>query len=336
MAALSHPTRRGALLGGLAVAAALAGQRASAQQNAAASWPTRAVTIVVPFPPGGATDVVARVLAQGLTPRLGQPVVVENRPGANGTIGSAAVARARPDGHALVMGGVNTHAMNDSLFRRPQYHSDRDFAPVALTARIPIAFVVNPDKVPVESLGQLIELARARPGQLSYGSSGAGGPHHLAMELFKQATGVNIVHVPYAGGGPQLNDLLAGHVGVGAIGLPPALSHIESGRLRALAATGARRTPLLPELPTVAEAGVPGFAVEYWLGLLAPAGTPEPVVRRLYAETAAVLAAPEVHEQLTRQGAEAATSTPEEFRDVIATDIARWAEVVRRARLSLD
>ncbi len=335
MAASLDLTRRRALLGGMAAALALA-RPAMGQQEADTAWPARPVTIVVPFPPGGATDLVARVLAQGLTARLGQPVVVENRPGANGTIGSAAVARARPDGYTLVMGGVNTHAMNDSLFRRPQYHSDRDFAPIALTARIPIAFVVNPEKVPVRSLGELIALARTRPGELSYGSSGAGGPHHLAMELFKQATGVDILHVPYNGGGPQLNDLLAGNVGVGAIGLPPALPHIEAGKLRALAATGARRTPLLPELPTVAESGVPGFAVEYWLGLLAPTRTPEPVIRRLNAETVAVLERPEVREQLARQGAEAATSSPEEFRAIIAADVARWAEVVRRAGLSLD
>jgi tripartite-type tricarboxylate transporter receptor subunit TctC len=322
--------RRTVLLG---AAALTLPRRVQAQREA---WPARPVAIVVPFPPGGATDVVARILAQGLTPRLGQQVVVENRPGATGTIGSAAVARARPDGHVLVMGGVNTHAMNDSLFRRPQYDSARDFAPISLTARIPIAFVVNPAAAPVATLAELMALARARPGALSYGSSGAGGPQHLAMELFKQAAGLDILHVPYNGGGPQLTDLLAGRIALGSIGLPPVLPHVESGRLRALAATGERRTPLLPGLPTVAESGLAGFAVDYWLGLLAPAGTPEAVLDRLHAETAATLAQPAVQDAMARQGAEVAASTRQEFERLIAADIARWSDVVRKAGLNLD
>jgi tripartite-type tricarboxylate transporter receptor subunit TctC len=310
-----------------------AARTALAQRDA---WPSRPVVIVVPFPPGGATDVVARILAKGLTSRLGQQVLVENRPGATGTIGSAHVARSRPDGHTLVMGGVNTHAMNDSLFRRPQYDSARDFAPICLTARIPIAFVAHPTAAPVASLAQLIELARARPGELSYGSSGAGGPQHLAMELFKQATGLDILHVPYNGGGPQLTDLLAGRIALGSIGLPPVLPHVESGRLRAIAVTSLQRTPLMPTLPTVAEAGVGGFAVDYWLGLLAPAGTQGWIIQRLHDESVAVLGASEVREGMARQGAEAATGTPEEFRDLIVADIAKWSDVVRQAGLILD
>ena len=234
-------------------------------------YPSHAITLVVPFPAGGATDVVARILAQGLSDRMKQPVIIDNRPGANGAIGSAAVAKARPDGYTLVMGGVNTHAMNDSMLKPRPYDSAKDFAPITLTALIPIAFVVNP-QLPVATLQELVALARSKPRQLSYGSSGTGGPHHLAMELFKLAAGVDIIHVPYRGGAPQLNDLIGGHILIGSIGLPPALPHIDAGKLRALAVTDAKRSMLLPTLPTVAESGWPSFEVSYWLGLMAPAG----------------------------------------------------------------
>ena len=206
----------------------------------AQTYPSRAITLVVPFPAGGATDVVARVLAKGLSDRVKQPVIIDNRPGANGAIGSAAVAKARPDGYTLVMGGVNTHAMNDSLLKPRPYDSVKDFAPITLTAVIPIALVVNP-KLAVTTLQEFVALARSKPSQLSYGSSGTGGPQHLAMELFKLAAGIDIVHVPYKGGSPQLNDLIGGHILIGAIGLPPALPHIDAGKLRALAATDAKR-----------------------------------------------------------------------------------------------
>src|SRR5262245_48899847 len=232
----------------------------------AQTYPSRPISIVVPFPAGGATDVVARVLAKGLSERFGQPVVVDNRPGANGAIGSASVAKARPDGYTLVMGGINTHAMNDSLIKPRPYDSAKDFAPITLTALIPIAFVVNP-QLPVASLQELVAMARSKPRQLSYGSSGTGGPQHLAMELFKLAAGIEIVHVPYRGGAPQLNDLVAGHIPIGSIGLPPALPHIETGKLRALAVTDAKRSGFLPNLPTVAESGFPNFEMSYWLGL---------------------------------------------------------------------
>jgi tripartite-type tricarboxylate transporter receptor subunit TctC len=231
----------------------------------AQTYPARTITLIVPFPAGGATDVVARALAKGLSERLGQSVVIDNRPGANGAIGTASVAKARPDGYTLVMGGVNTHAMNDSLIKPRPYNSARDFAPITLTALIPIAFVVNP-QLPVTTLRDLVALARSKPRGLSYGSSGTGGPHHLAMELFKLKAGIDIVHVAYKGGAPQLNDLLGGHILIGSIGLPPALPHIETGKLRALAGTEAKRSVFLPNLPTVAESGFPEFEVTYWLG----------------------------------------------------------------------
>mgnify|MGYP000951482609 CR=1 FL=1 len=302
---------------------------------AAASYPTRVITLVVPFPAGGATDVVARTIAQGLSERLGQQVIVENRPGANGLIGSTTVAQAPGDGYTLLMGGVNTQGMNDVLYKKRQYDSLRDFTPIALTSIIPVAFVVHPT-LPVNSLKELVELARAQPGKLSYGSSGTGGPHNLAMELFKSIAAIDIQHIPYKGGAPQLNDLVAGHIKIGAIGLPPALQHIRQGRLRALVLTDGKRTAFLPDLPTVAEAGYPGFEVNYWLGLFGPAGMPKEVVTKLNQEVLDLLSRPDVREAMAKQGVEVVTSTPEELGSLVATEIGRWGKVVKDAGISLD
>lgn len=301
----------------------------------AQAYPSRTITLVVPFSAGGATDVVARVVAKGLSERTRQSVVVDNRPGANGAIGSASVAKARPDGYTLVMGGVNTHAMNDSLIKPRPYNSARDFAPITLTALIPIAFVVNP-QTPMATLQELVALARSKPRQLSYGSSGAGGPQHLAMELFKLAAGIDIVHVPYRGGAPQLNDLVAGHIPIGSIGLPPALPHIETGRLRALAVTDAKRSVFLPNLPTVAESGFPNFEMSYWLGLFAPAGTPRDIVDRLAAESVAVLTTADNRESLAKQGAEVVTSSPDTFRTLVENDVAKWSKVIQDTGITTE
>jgi tripartite-type tricarboxylate transporter receptor subunit TctC len=301
----------------------------------AQTYPSRTITLVVPFPAGGATDVVARVLAKGLSDRVKQPVIIDNRPGANGAIGSASVAKARPDGYTLVMGGVNTHAMNDSMLKPRPYDSAKDFAPITLTALIPIAFVVNP-QLPVATLQELVALARSKPRQLSYGSSGTGGPHHLAMELFKLAAGVDIVHVPYRGGAPQLNDLIGGHILIGSIGLPPALPHIDAGKLRALAVTDAKRSTLLPRLPTVAESGWPSFEVSYWLGLMAPAGTPRDIIDRLAAESVAVLTTSDTREALAKQGAEVVTSTPDEFKTLVENDIVKWSKLIQEAGITAE
>ena len=298
-------------------------------------YPTRSITIVVPFPAGGATDVVARIVAKGLSDRIGQSVVIDNRPGANGAIGSAFVAKAHADGYTLVMGGVNTHAMNDGLVKPRPYDSAKDFAPIALTAAIPIAFVVHPS-LQVTSLGELVALARSRPGQLSYGSSGVGGPHHLAMELFKSAANIDLIHVPYKGGAPQLNDLIGGHILIGSIGLPPAFEHIKAGKLRALALTDAARSTLMPDLLTVAELGFPGFAVSYWMGLLAPANTPRDVIDRLHAETTAVVKAPSTREALAQQGAEIMTSSSDEFKTLVEQEIDKWSKVIQHAGITAE
>jgi len=298
-------------------------------------YPTRSITIVVPFPAGGATDVVARIVAKGLSDRIGQSVVIDNRPGANGAIGSAFVAKAHADGYTLVMGGVNTHAMNDGLVKPRPYDSAKDFAPIALTAAIPIAFVVHPS-LQVTSLGELVALARSRPGQLSYGSSGVGGPHHLAMELFKSAADIDLIHVPYKGGAPQLNDLIGGHILIGSIGLPPAFEHIKAGKLRALALTDAARSTLMPDLPTVAELGFPGFAVSYWMGLLAPANTPRDVIDRLHAETTAVVKAPSTRDALAQQGVEIMTSSSDEFKTLVEQEIDKWSKVIQHAGITAE
>lgn len=308
---------------------------ATATPSPAEPYPTRVITIVVPFPAGGATDVVARTIAQGLSERLGQQVIVENRPGANGLIGSTAVAQASADGYTLLMGGVNTQGMNDVLYKNRRYNSLKDFTPIALTSIIPVAFVVHPS-LPVNSLQDLVQLAKAQPGKLSYGSSGAGGPHNLAMELFKSIASINIQHVPYKGGAPQMNDLVAGHIKIGAIGLPPALQHIRQGRLRALALSDGKRTSFLPDLPTVAESGYPGFEVNYWLGLFGPAGMPKEIVTKLNTEVVDLLKRPEIREVLAKQGVEIVTSTPEELGSLVAVEIGRWGKVVKDAGISLD
>ncbi len=309
---------------------------ATLPRNATAqTYPSRPISIVVPFPAGGATDVVTRVLAKGLSERLGQPVIVENRPGANGAIGTASVAKARPDGYTLVMGGINTHAMNDSLIKPRPYNSAKDFAAITLTALIPIAFVVNP-QLQVETLQDLVALARSKPRQLSYGSSGIGGPHHLAMELFKLAAAIDIVHVPYRGGAPQLNDLIGGHILIGAIGLPPALQHIETGKLRALAVTDARRSPFLPNLATVAESGFPGFEMSYWLGLMAPAGTPRAIIDRVAAEAVAVLTMHDTRDSLARQGAEVLVSSPAELKKLVEDDLQKWSKVIQEIGITVQ
>jgi len=308
---------------------------AAGMPAAAETWPTRTITLVVPFPAGGATDVVGRTIAQALSDRLGQQVIVENRAGANGQIGSAAVAQAKPDGYTLLMGGVNTQGMNDVLYKNRRYDSLKDFTPIAVTSVIPVAFVVHPS-LPANSLQDLVRLAKERPGQLSYGSSGAGGPHNLAMELFKSIAKIDIQHIPYKGGAPQLNDLVAGHIKIGAIGLPPALQHIKQGRLRALALADGKRTSFLADLPTVAEQGYPNFEVNYWLGLFGPAGLQKDVVTRLNKEVVDILKQPAVRETLAKQGVEIVTSTPDELGSLVAKEISRWGQVVKDAGISLD
>jgi len=301
----------------------------------APAYPTKPIRIVVPFPPGGATDILARDVAQKLSEAWGQQVIVDNRPGAGGNIGSELVAKAAPDGYTLEMGTVGTHAINASLYAKMPYDHIRDFVPVILVAGVPNVLVVNPS-VPVNSVQELIAYAKANPGKLNFASSGSGTSIHLSGELFKVMAGVQMTHVPYKGSAPAVQDLIGGQVQLMFDNLPPSLPQIKAGKLRALAVTSATRAPALPDTPTIAEAGLPGFEASSWFGLLAPAGTPPAIVAKLNAEVAKWLATPEAREKLARQGANAAGGTPEDFAKHIAAETAKWAKVVKDSGAKVD
>ena len=291
-------------------------------------YPSKPVRIVVPFPAGGTTDILAREVAQRLTQTLGQPFVVDNRPGAGGNIGAELVAKSPADGYTFLMGTVGTHAINASLYSRMPYDHVRDFAPVILVAGVPNVLVVNPS-VPVHSVQELIAYAKANPGKLNFASSGNGTSIHLAGELFKVMTGVQMSHVPYKGSAPALADLVGGQVQLMFDNLPSSLQLIKGGKLRPLAVTSAQRSSALPDLPTVAEAGLPGFEATSWFGLLAPAGTPPDVIAKVNGEVATWLASPEAKDKLASLGAIAAGGSPEDFAHHIAAETAKWQKVVK-------
>jgi len=308
----------------------------------AQAWPTKAVRIVVPFAAGGTTDILARALAPELQKALGQPFVVDNKPGAGGNTGAAEVAKAAPDGHTLLMGTVGTHAINASLYSRMPYDHVKDFVPVTLVAGVPNVLVLNPanaQKNGIDSVPALIRYAKANPGKLNMASSGNGTSIHLAGELFKTMTGTFMLHLPYGGSGPALIDLIGGNTDLMFDNLPSSLQHIRSGRLKALAVTSAVRSAALPDLPTVEEAGGPalkGFEASSWFGLVAPAGTPMDIVNRVQAETAKALAAPAIKERLVAQGAIPSGMTSAEFARHIAAETAKWARVVKASGAKVD
>ncbi|HEX4885217.1 MAG TPA: tripartite tricarboxylate transporter substrate binding protein [Casimicrobiaceae bacterium] len=316
----------------LVAAAALA---IAAPAAAQATWPSKPIRVVVPFPPGGTTDILARAAAQKMTEAWGQQVVVDNRPGAGGNIGAELVAKAPADGYTMLMGTVGTHAINASLYAKMPYDHVKDFVPVVLVAGVPNVLVVHPS-VPAASVQELIAYGKANPGKLNFASSGSGTSIHLAGELFKVSTGVQMQHVPYKGSAPALADLLGGQVQLMFDNLPSALPHIRAGKLRALAVTSATRAPALPDVPTVAEAGVPGFEASSWFGLLAPAGTPPDVVAKVNGELARWIATADAKEKLLAQGANAAGGTPEDFAKHIAAETAKWANVVKASGAKVD
>ena len=304
--------------------------------SAQGTYPTRAVTMVVPFPPGGGTDTGARIVAQRLSEKWGQPVVVENKGGAAGMIGADLVAKSKPDGYTILMGNIGTQAINPSLYKRMPYDAATAFAPIALVAELPLAMMVNPD-VPAKTAKEFIALAKSKPGALSYSSSGAGGAPHLAAEMFKEATGTFILHVPYRGGGPAVSDLLAGHVQLSFMTVLEASGQIRAGKLRALAVTSSQRVPALPEVPTLAEAAsLPGFNSISWIGLLAPAGTPKDVIAKISADVQATVAAADVKAKLVDLGAVPAASTPEQFQALIDKDRKRYAAVIKDKGITVD
>lgn len=322
-------TRRSALA--TAACAAAAPARPRAQE----AFPSRPVRIVVPYAPGGSTDLLARIVAERIAPDLGQPVVVENRPGGGAVIGSEAVARAAPDGHTLLMATNGSHAINVGIFRSLPYDPVRDFAPVTIVASVPLVLVV-PAAVPATTPQALVQYLRARPERTSFGSAGVGASGHLAGEMFKRLAGLDTVHVPYRGDGPALADLIAGRLSMSFANLPAAIGFVRAGTLRALAVTTATRSPALPEVPTMREAGVQDFEVNPWYGLMAPAGTPQARIARLHGLVVTALGQAEVREQLARLGAQAVGSTPESFAEALRADIARYVQAARAANIEAN
>jgi tripartite-type tricarboxylate transporter receptor subunit TctC len=323
--------RRSALAAAL-LAAAPYGVRA--QTTGDANWPTRPIRLIVPFTPGGFTDIAARIVAAQLTPRLGQAVVVENRAGAAGIIGTEAAARSEPDGYTLVMGGVSTHAMNVTLYRRLPYDPQRDFAAVSGVANGPNILVVHPG-LAARNLSELIAMARARPGAITYGSAGAGTSTHLAGELFRGMAGVDILHVPFRSTSLATTSLLGGQLDMMFDTLASALPHVRDGKLRALAVTSPRRTAALPDLPTMAET-LPGFEVGVWAGLFAPAATPRPVVERIATATREALTTPELVARFADLGVSPHPAGPDEYAAFMRAEIERWGAVIRRAGITPD
>ena len=295
----------------------------------AQAYPSKPIRFLVGFPPGTSVDILGRVVAQKLNEAWQQPVIVDNRPGAAGNLAADAVAKAPPDGYTLLSAGPGSLIMNPVLMKVP-YDTARDFAPVSLMAHAPNVLVVHPS-VPAKSVKELIELARAQPGRLNYASSGPGSSAHVAVALFASMAHIDITHVPYRGTGPGVNDLVAGQVQLAVFGIPPVLPHIKQGRLRALGVTGKTRSPELPDVPTVDEAGVPGYVVNLWYGLLAPAGTPAPILNRLAAEVTRIVHAPEMREKLAAAGAEPGGGTPADYAAVIRADTVLWTRVIREA-----
>ena len=294
----------------------------------AQAFPTRPIRIVVPFAPGGATDLIARVVGQKLTESMGQAVVVDNRPGASGMIGADAVAKAAPDGYTLLMASTAEVAINPSLYPRMAYDPDKDLVPVTLAGITPLILVVNPAS-PFKSVADIVAEARAHPGRVSFASAGNGSVQHLSGELLKVLTSTDMVHVPYKGAAPALTDVLSGQVTMFFSGMPPAMPHVKSGKLRALAVTTPKRSPAAPDVPTMAEAGTAGFDISNWFGLLAPAGTPPDVLERLNAEVVKALAEPAVKARLAEQGAEAVGDTRAQFAAFIQSEKAKYARLIK-------
>lgn len=301
----------------------------------AQTYPSRMVTLVVPFPPGGGTDTGARIIAEQLSKRWGQTVVIDNKGGAAGQIGADLVAKAKPDGYTLLLGNIGTQAINPSLYPKMPYNPDTAFAPISLLAELPLAMMVNP-AVPAKTAAEFIALAKSRPGQLSYSSSGAGGAPHLVAEIFKEQTRSFILHVPYRGGGPAIADLLAGHVQLSFMTVLEASAHIKAGKLRALAVTSGKRVPALPDVPTLSEGVLPGFNAISWLGLVAPAGTPQLIVEKIAADVRSILSEESVKARYVSLGGVPRATTPQEFSQLIVEDRRRYAQIIRDRKISTE
>jgi tripartite-type tricarboxylate transporter receptor subunit TctC len=301
----------------------------------AQGYPAKPIRLVVPFAPGGSSSIVARSIAAEMEKGLGQPIIVDNKPGGGGNVAMLEVARADPDGYTLIIGHVGSLAMNPFMYSKLPYDVDRDFAPVSLLAIVPAIFVVH-ESVPAKNLREFVALAKKEPGKLYYGSAGNGSAGHLAMEYLKQVTGMDIQHVPYKGTGPNIIDLVAGRTQAASAGTPPLMPHVKSGKLRVIAVGTAKRLHTLPDVGTVAEQGYPGFETSQWYGLNAPAKTPEAIIHRLSAEAAKAAKSPKVLERFAADDAEAVGSTPAEYGAFIRKEQERWGKVVRAAGVKAD
>jgi tripartite-type tricarboxylate transporter receptor subunit TctC len=300
----------------------------------AQDYPSKSIRFIVPFPPGGSSDLIARIIAPRMGERMGQPVLVENRPGAGGMIGVDMVAKAPPDGYTIGLAAAGALSSNISLYPSMPFHPEKDLAPISMLAIIPFFLVAHPSQP--ASLKLLIEAAKAKPGGLSIGYGGNGSTMHLAGELFNMMAGVKLQPVPYKGSGPVSTDVLGGQVPLGVVDVPSAIAHVRAGKMRALAVTSKRRIAAAPEVPTFEEAGVPGYEAIGWFGAVAPAGTPAAIIQRLNAEMAAALAVPEIRERALAAGAEPFTNTPQEFAAIIREETRKWAEVIRTAGIKLQ
>jgi tripartite-type tricarboxylate transporter receptor subunit TctC len=318
----------------VSAAACCVGAGADNYAAAAQAWPSKPLRLVTGSAPGGGSDFVARILAEKLGERFGHTVIVDNRPGAGGAIGADVVAKANPDGYTLLLNTGSAIAVNPALQKLP-YDVKRDFAPVMLVSRAPFVLAVHP-ALPAKSVSELVQHAKANPGKLSYASSGIGAMSHLAMELFKTMTAVNVVHVPYRGSGPAAVDLIAGQVQLAMNNIVPTLPHVKSGRLRALSVSGPLRSPVLPEVPTVAQSGLPGYEALQWYGVLLPAKTPPAIAALLYKEISAVLQIPLVRTRLTEEGGDVVGSTPQQFAAYIELETVKWAQVVKTAHVRAE
>ena len=308
---------------------------AASAASLAQGYPSRAIRLIVAFPPGGTSDVVARALAQKLNESFGQPVLVENRPGAGGNLGAELVAKAPADGYTLLICTPAELAINASLYSKMPYDPVKDFTPVTLATSAPLILVVHP-ALPVKTVRELNALAKSRPRELNFGSAGSGSSPHMAMELLREMAGIQINHIPYKGTAPAITDLHGGHIQAFFSGMPPALPQVRAGRLRALAVTTAKRSPLMPDLSTMIESGLRGFVIDNWQGVLLPANTPRDIVTRLNSEIVRILALPDIKQRLSEQGAEPAGTTPEQFAAYIQSEIGKYADIIRKSGAKVD
>jgi tripartite-type tricarboxylate transporter receptor subunit TctC len=325
-----------ASLRNFAAALAVAATFTAATEIHAQAYPNRPIRLIVPYPAGGATDFFARAVFPKMGEALGQPVLVENRPGAGTAIGASEVARSAPDGYTLLLGDAGTYAFNPTLYKKLSYNPVKDFAPVSLTGRFALILAVNPAMVKAASVKDFVAIGKSQPGKLDYGAPGPGSPIHLAMEFFKQRAGIAMTPIPYKGGADAMNDLIGGRIATMFLDIASGLPQIRGGKVKALAVASDKRVAALPDLPTIGEAGYPGFEAWAWQGFVAPAGTPRDVVTKLNAEFARVMADPAIRQRLSESGFEPQTSSPGQFAAYMKSEIAKWEKVIRESNISLD